>query len=260
MDLRGCSLGSAAMFLLAVLTSLVSLAESYGSYNYEFVPRVDLIFDKKVYASMDGIYLGGSTKKLVSKQLIFVEDPYFGCTELNQTDTPPSYSANAVFLLPDTSHCSLYEKTRFASNLYDADGMLFYRPPSQSDVNASVPMTYTGPTEVTSESRKRQTRTQSVPVIRLTLMAAQLAQLSFKQSTGSALQVTINFELRQRQFNTSSTFYFVVFAFCILMMLSCSWLLLSYFKRCHYRWRVRRNQASVWEFTFGKCLSCSCVS
>lgn len=40
------------------------------------------------------------------------------------------------------------------------------------------------------------------------------------------------------------TFYFIVTAFCILILLSCLWFFTSYFRRCRYSLRNRRRQVS----------------
>ena len=41
------------------------------------------------------------------------------------------------------------------------------------------------------------------------------------------------------------TFYFIVTAFCILILLSCLWFFTSYFRRCRYSVRNRRRQVSL---------------
>ena len=241
--------GSAiVMFLLALLSALTSLTECYGSY-YRLVPRVQFFIDTKPYSSLEGDYASfGSTRDLEKKYLFLNEDSSFGCRGDDTNETAiPSYSAGPVFLLPDSSSpCSVLEKTRYARKMHDASGLIFYRT-SMSDVslNASAPTTGELRTSSSRGDRRRETQTQSssVPtVVRLILLSEQLVELRSKLSTGSTLQVTIEAEIEQRGFRTTQTFYFVVFAFCILMMLSCSWLLLSYFKRCHYRWKLRRNQ------------------
>lgn len=45
-------------------------------------------------------------------------------------------------------------------------------------------------------------------------------------------------------FQQSRTFYFIVTAFCILILLSCLWFFTSYFRRCRQSLRNRRRQ--VW--------------
>lgn len=243
LDLNG-SAGTAALFLLTLLSALVSLAESY-TYRYKFYPKVQFFIDRKPYATVDGDYVAYGGSKDLSKQLLeLVEDSSFGCTQTNETDTI-LYRVNSVFLLPDTSdHCSGFEKMQYVSNAYNAAGVIFYRTPGDND---KAPK---NTTPIDRQRRQTQTRTPSSnsgspTVVRLSLLSEQLLEFRSKLRTGSTLQVTIQAEVQQRTFQTSQTFYFVVFAFCILMMLSCSWLLLSYFKRCHYRWRMRRNQASV---------------
>lgn len=242
----GGSGAATVMFLLALLSAIISPTECYGSY-YRLVPRVQFFIDKKPYATIDGGYTSfGSSRDLLEKLLILNEDPSFGCrgNDANET-TILSYSANSVFLLPDSSSpCSVHEKANYAYEVHRASGLIFYRT-SMSDVvlNASAAATSEVRTAASRRDRRRQTQSSNVPtVVRLVLLSEQLLEFRSKLRTGSTLQVTIEAEIEQSGFRTTQTFYFVVFAFCILMMLSCSWLLLSYFKRCHYRWRLRRNQ------------------
>ena len=248
----GGSGGAIVVFLFALLSALASLAECYRSY-YKVVPRVQFFIDTRPYATINGDYANfGGSRDLLSKFLILVEDSTFGCKgENNDTSIPPN-SVNSVFLLPDSgSPCSILSKSRYASENYDASGVIFYRT-SSSDMqpNASTTTINSLRTATSSGNRRRQTQTQSsslstVTIVRLTLLSGQLAELRSKVNTGSTLQVTIEAQIEEGGLRTTQTFYFVVFAFCILMMLSCSWLLLSYFKRCHYRWRLRRNQVST---------------
>ena len=234
------------MFLLAVLSAVISLVECYGSY-YRLVPRVQFFIDKKPYAIIDGDYTSfGNSRDLLEKWLYLNEDTSFGCRKNDANETTIlSYSPNSVLLLPDSSSpCSVHEKTKYAQEMYRVSGIIYYRT-SMSDTSRNASATTTGElrTAASRGDRRRQTQSSSVPtVVRLILTSEQLAEFRSKLSTGSTLQVTIEADIEQRGFRTTQTFYFVVFAFCILMMLSCSWLLLSYFKRCHYRWRLRRNQ------------------
>ena len=256
----GGSGAATAMFLLAWMSATISVSECYGSY-YRMVPRVQFFIDKKPYATINGGYTSfGSSRDLIKKFLVLSKDPSFGCRGNDANETAiPTYSADSVFLLPDSSSpCSVQEKANYALEMYGASGLIFYRTSvSDTSLNASATATSELRTAASKENRRRQTQSSSAPVptvVRLLLLPEQLAEFRSKLSTGSALQVTIEAEFEQRGFRTTQTFYFVVFAFCILMMLSCSWLLLSYFKRCHYRWRMRRNQ--VWKLS--EC-GCDCV-
>jgi len=52
---------------------------------------------------------------------------------------------------------------------------------------------------------------------------------------------------------SATTFYFVVFAFTILLLLSLTWFIFNYLRRCHHMYTVKRQRVSNLHF-------CSCVS
>jgi hypothetical protein len=229
----GGSGGRIVMFVLALLSALASLVECY-SY-YELIPKVQFIIDRQVYATIQGSYISYGPNTDFAKLLSVVDDPFFGCsTETNETDVP-AYPTQSTFLLPDSSHCTISEKSSYLYSTYEARAVILYRLSDEAS---------------DEENRQRRQTTQRSPsqsssgptVIRLNMLTKQVTRLVARQSDGGRLQVIVEAQLMQRGFRTTQTFYFVVFAFCILMLLSCSWLLLSYFRRCHYRWKLRRNQ------------------
>lgn len=232
----GGSGGWIVLFVLALLSALASLVECY-SY-YELIPQVEFLIDRQVSATILGDYVSYGPNTDFSKLLSVTNDPFFGCaTEANETDLP-AYPTQSAFLLPDSSHCTISEKSSFLRNTYQARAVILYR---LSDAN--------------DEARDRQQRqtAQRTPsqsssgptIIRLNILTQQLTNLLTGQEDRKRIQVIVEAQLKQRGFRTTQTFYFVVFAFCILMLLSCSWLILSYFRRCHYRWRLRRNQVGI---------------
>ena len=218
------------MFVLALLSAMASLAECYSYYT--LIPKVEFYVDRRLYATIQGDYVSYGSNTDLTKLLYVVDDPFFGCMEANDTDFP-SYPTRSAFLLPESSHCSNTEKSKFASDTYDARAVILYRLSDSNDEE---------------DRERRQTAKQTAQstsgptIIKVSILTKQLEHLLTTQSASSTIQVTVEAQLIQRGFRTTQTFYFVVFAFCILMLLSCSWLLLSYFKRCHYRWRLRRNQ------------------
>ena len=234
------------MFVLSLLSALASLAESNRYNDYRLVPRVKFFVDTRLYETIDGDYITyGNNIDIVMQLLYLVEEPSFGCERsMNDSEIFPSFRTDSVFLLPDTSSpCSGYEKSKYARGTLGASGVIFYRISDED--NASVDNSlHTERQGRQTSSQSRSSSTATPTVLRLSLLSEQLSEFRSKLGTGSTLQVSIKAQIQQRGFKTSQTFYFVVFAFCILMMLSCSWLLLSYFKRCHYRWRMRRNQVS----------------
>lgn len=233
------------MFVLALLSALASITECY-SY-YELIPKVQFLIDRQVFVAVQGDYVSYGPNTDFSKILYVIDDPFFGCVGANDTAIP-SFPSQSAFLLPESSHCSNTEKSSFLSRTYEARGVVLYRLSDSSDEEDRE----------RRQTAQRPNSSRGPTVVKVSVLTEQIAQLVSKQSAGSRIQVIVEAQLIQRGFRTTQTFYFVVFAFCILMLLSCSWLLLSYFKRCHYRWRLRRNQvytigivslrAHVWEY------------
>lgn len=229
----GGSGGGTVFFVLSLLSALASLVKCY-SY-YELIPKVEFVIDRQVYRTIQGDYVSYGPNTDFSKLLNVIDDPFFGCAaEANDTNVP-LYPSQSAFLIPDSSHCTITEKSSFLSNTYKARAVLLYRLSDSNEEDRKR--------RQTAQRASGQSSSRTGPtVIRLNLLSDQLTQLLARQNAGSTIQVNVEAQLVQRGFKTTQTFYFVVFAFCILMLLSCSWLLLSYFKRCHYRWRLRRNQ------------------
>lgn len=221
------------MFVLALLSALASMVECY-SY-YELIPKVQFVIDRQVYATIQGNYIQYGPNTDFSKLLSVVDDPFFGCAaEANETDVL-AYPIRSTFLLPDSSHCTVSEKSSNLYSTYGARALILYRLSDEASEEDSRQRRQT--------AQRTSGQSSSGPtVIRLNLLTEQVTRLLARQDAGSRLQVNVEAQLMQRGFRTTQTFYFVVFAFCILMLLSCSWLLLSYFRRCHYRWKLRRNQ------------------
>lgn len=234
----GGSGGGIVWFVLALLSALASLSECY-SY-YEWIPKIQFLINGQHYATIQGDYVSYGSSTDLSAKLLVIDDPFFGCTaEANETDVP-AYPMQSTFLLPDSSHCTVSEKSTFLYSTYRARAALLYRLSDANDEDDRQ-RRQTGRPRTSSQSSS-----SGPTVIRLNLLTVQLTQLLTQQSAGSEVQVRVEAQLMQRGFRTTQTFYFVVFAFCILMLLSCSWLLLSYFRRCHYRWRLRRNQVLLY--------------
>ena len=231
----GGSGGGIVLFVLALLSALASLVECY-SY-YELIPKVQFFVNRQLYTTIQGEYVSYGPNTDLSKLLTVIDDPFFGCAaEANETDLQ-AFPTQSAFLLPDSSHCTISEKSSYLYNTYQARAVILYRLSDEDEEQENR--------ERRQNSQRTSSQTSNGPtIIRLNLLMEQLTRLLTGQKDGNRIQVIVEAQLMQRGFRTSQTFYFVVFAFCILMLLSCSWLLLSFFRRCHYRWRLRRNQ--VW--------------
>jgi hypothetical protein len=158
--------------------------------------------------------------------LYVIDDPSFGCPGYdisNITSTLPSKDfALMVPNLGANSPCLEFYKARTAMRL-GASGLIFQYGPQGGWLGERPPQVkkLSGITVVTVE---------------LTFTPALVYQPGVDPDT------TVSIIPHYHQFQTSQTFYFIVFAFCILMLLSCLWFVMSYVKRCHYNIQRRRRR------------------
>ena len=214
--------------LLPVLTFVRVEATVY----YELVPHVTLkgtglqtrtfIGEFASYSRLQSTPESQSTYST----LVFVDDG-FGCPG---NDTEIRSFFNSILLLrlthwPLTHECTNYEQASAAQRM-GAEGVIFYYTPNA--VDKSLDSTYTE-------------RLSDITVVVLGLDESDIDNLL---SSGSP-SARIDAFYRKSFFRTSHTFYFVVFAFCILMLLSCLWCILSYIRRCQYNVRNRRRRVGT---------------
>lgn len=188
---------------------------SYGTYDQTFV----------------GSYADYSRYEVsvFDNQLVLAAENAFGCTpasiESSNATIPQSGSRPFVIMMPlSYSHCSDYEKASKAQEL-GAVGVVFYYLPNSAD------------NQLHSQSRDGI----NIPV----------AVIKISEESLSAIQlqlVTTNVSIRGDHYSnlqTSQTFYFVVFSFCILTILSCLWFILSYVRKCRTASQRRQRRVST---------------
>ena len=217
-------------FSTFVLLVVTSISESFSLYDYQVRPSITITVGNTRLSRLEGYYDPDyvvSPKRDISRaNLIVIDNPCFGCP------TNQSYTCNAT--LPDVGTeyfvvmvplqgCYEYQKFLSALNLWKASGLLFYYGDSQSGV---------------LRNRPRGT----VPLSGITVASVRLSpdQVGLLRKGG-----LVSITRRVSPFQTSQTFYFIVFAFCILMFLSCLWFVMSYLKRCHYSMQRRRRRVSL---------------
>lgn len=184
--------------------------------------------------SVDGDYdpnYATSRSDVKNAPLYQMEDPNFGCPNFDSDSmnfTLPSSRTGFVLMLPleTNSPCSEYVKARTARLTYGASGLIFrYSPDSPRG----------------GQLRNRPINSEKLS--RITIVTMQLEDGDVpRYHTPGQPPPRVSIEGHYRQFQTSQTFYFIVFAFCILMLLSCLWFLMSYIKRCHYNVQRRRRR------------------
>lgn len=223
--------------LLAVVLSLAALIPESSSLYYQVRPTITIAagkFNPTIVGQYDPDY-SSSKEDISSADLYVVEDPEFGCpsfTPSNSTHhnyTLPRPNSEFVVMLPylgTEGPCSEYEKSVTAHDQWGTSGLIFRYDPDD-------------PRDGTLAHRPPRT-----PQLRgITIVSMELEINSALLNREFLPRVTI--EHHYHPFPTSQTFYFIVFAFCILMLLSCLWFVMSYIKRCHYSVQRRRRRVSL---------------
>ena len=223
---------------LFVALSLVALTGRCYSLYYEVRPTVAISVpssDDFQTITRTGEYDPNysNTKNDIISRLYVIEDKYSGCPEyFTNISLPLPRSSAFVVMLPllgENSPCHEFLKAKTARNTWGASGVIFqYNPANSQGVLRHRPSQYK--------------LLSGVTIVALPLSSSQYSALLLKQRGGYHPVVHIN--AQYHQIPASQTFYFIVFAFCILMLLSCLWFVMSYVKRCHYSIQRRRRRVS----------------
>lgn len=142
---------------------------------------------------------------------------YFNCIIIesrnaNSTSTVPSPPpAPFIALLPLTD-CEHYTQVQYAQDM-GAAGVLFYSSSSSSRLTGYH-------------------STVSIVVASVVMQDHELDSLRRVLNLNNTL-ITIQTKNKTATYRTSQTFYFVVFAFSVLVLLSLTWFIITYVRRCH---------------------------
>lgn len=218
------------MTLLVTAFSLVAVVPGCSSLYYSMRPKVTISpgpgdrDEISAVGEYDPDYVSGSRKNVPSANLYVIDDREFGCPGYNHTNITLPSTGYFVMMLPYlgvNSPCLEYEKAQTIRNLWGASGLIFR---------------YELGDPQGGQLRDRPSRSPTLSGITIVVV-----QLQYKPPKGATVSITAEYH----QFQTSQTFYFIVFAFCILMLLSCLWFVMSYIKRCHYNVQRRRRRVSI---------------
>lgn len=206
--------------LLPVLTFV--RVESTVYRAYELVPHIKLDTNQVFIGEFASYSRLESTPESQSTYLplVFVNDG-FGCPG-NDTDSQPL--SNSILLLRLTQECTDYQQASAAQRL-GVQGLIFYYTPDTVDKSLG--------------SRYAERLSD------ITVVALELGESDIEDLMANSPRARIDPFYHKSFFQTSHTFYFVVFAFCILMLLSCLWCILSYIRRCQYNVRNRRRRVGT---------------
>jgi len=196
--------------------------------NSNSINTVTVVGDS--YAGYNGQYVDINSAKLV-----IIEEARFGCDRTlskNATDAINAVAGSEfVIMMPfDTSACSDYRKAYVAQHI-GATGVLFYYNERSREPNFS--------------KGDREKLAILVAVI-------ELPDDNLEKLLDGRNYVSITSKYVQA-LPTSQTFYFVVFSFCILTLLSCLWFILSYVRKCRSNAVRRRRRVSIHMCV---CISC----
>lgn len=219
------------LFISLVLASVLTFSKC--SFYYHDRPLITIQVGT-LRLPIIGVYVFdyASRRDLSSAELVVMEDANFGCESEPRSSnySLPAKNSYFVVMVPITgnSPCSEYRKAVAASEVWGASGIIYYYTPDDPRGGKL--------------SRRPST---SLPlkrfsVTKIELTARQTVTLFSEIDKGSVARVSITTYSHPLQ--TTQTFYFIIFAFCILMILSCLWFVMSYLKRCHYSIKRRRRR------------------
>lgn len=220
------------MRLLVLLVLAISAYESEAHSRYVYSQdyfRISLSVGKNRYQA-DGNIASYSNVSFaeISGQLYNANDD-FGCEVDNETVplSPPF-----VLFAPLSDACDDYVKALAAQKL-GAAAVIFYTTDSRRTfTNKRIPDLKVAVTRITvSQSSK----------IANALISGSEEYVQPVDINGLSVQATIYLSRNQP---TSRTFYFVVFAFSLLILLSLMWFIISYVKRMLRQCSQRRRRVS----------------
>lgn len=201
------------------------------------LPRVTLKLELEsevITIEAEGSYLGyGDSRAAVyNAKIVLFPESEFACDRLSTNDSATLQAAaddNSKFVVLTplaTDVCSDFTKAVTAVR-NGASGVLFYYLPSTPS-NALA-------------TTNSNTVLRNVPVATVEISEDDFSTiLKYSTSRGGSVSIVG----KKLGIQTSQTFYFVVFSFCILTVLSCLWFMLSYVRRCRRRVQRRRRQVS----------------
>ena len=194
-------------------------------YTYEIRAHVTLTTDTNDYNPQVLVgYFSSYSPVTTDRQrgrLVLADDRY-GCPGSNVT-LPKVGTSSSFIVVIHASECDDYLQAKKAEQ-DSASGVVFYYTLSDS-------------TDFSTSSNESPLK---IPVAIVEVgddIPGHLTGRKLPQYTGVAIEGK-----HYAVFQQSRTFYFIVTAFCILILLSCLWFFTSYFRRCRYSVRNRRRQ------------------
>ncbi len=210
-----------------LLPLLLCFARVESSYYWEMFADVRIEYTNRdsnveVGLKYSGDFASYSRTDNVNGKLRIADDS-FGCNGSTSLD-----ANGQILLLQLTPACSDYLQS-VAAEASGAVGVVFYSPSDRVSLG--------------SKPSNARTVLTTVALVQLGDETVDTFREQLKMQLKPPPAVSISKDYRQ-VYETSKTFYFVVFAFCILMALSCLWFVLSYVRRCCQSARNRQRRVS----------------
>ncbi|XP_019855671.1 PREDICTED: RING finger protein 150-like [Amphimedon queenslandica] len=142
--------------------------------------------------------------------------------------SPHNISAPFILVLR-LGECDHYSQAKFAQDL-GASGVLFHAPQSKSSLTSYL--------------------ATSLDIVVAFIKVPDATMIKYKTMLSSNATVTLRVRSVTSSIHASQTFYFVVFAFSVLVLLSLTWFSITYIRRCHqhfsrkYQRRRQRRETS----------------
>ena len=217
----------------------------YVSCSTYLVPRVTLSYETMQYR-FEGTLATYSNASISSTTgILLAPGSSFGCSDIDIIPSVPGNGSNSsdvssaeaskpasnpsepfVVIVPKTA-CEDYYQAAYAASI-GARAVVFYSTQSGT-LTSSLPIL-------------------GIPVVYTGLSAEDKDTLEVLLGLENA-QVTVELIDAYYYYRTQQTFYFVVFAFTMLILLSLVWFVVSYMRRCYDTVRTRRER--VREFVQG---------
>ena len=205
-------------------TSLGRTTKSHYTTRYTTTSFIDKTHRYQEYDSQLASYTNDSVFSFTGK-LYEPPNGLLTCSEhSNITDKLPDQPFIMFVPLPTSStKCNAYKKAQKAEEL-GATGIVFYYQRRSSQL------------ELTRSSLK----------VVVTLVVLTEDELSLLKKEGNWTDTTIKIEIEDvsNYAGNQHTFYFVVFAFTVLVILSLTWFIITYTKRCHDYVTSKRRRVS----------------
>lgn len=194
-------------------------------YSYELRPHVTFAIDKSDAGDLlvgHFASYGRSGTEPVRGAFVLADETY-GCPQSNSSLPTLLPSGDFIVVIP-LSSCSDFLQAKKAEE-DGTSGVVFYY---KSDSGKT--------------SLEEQDRGVGVPVAIVEPNEGVLSHIDGEETQYTRVSIE---GMTYAVFHQSRTFYFIITAFCVLILLSCLWFFTSYARRCKHTLRNRRRQVGV---------------